>query len=192
MGVVADKGSETASIEDFVVAAGVSRGTFYNYFPSVDDLILAMNTHLAEGFDQRLAVVSEGVRDPALVLSIIAHEAFRIITVDPLRGWVALRIAGTSAPRQALVAARFDTIYQWAVSKGRFRTVEPDAARNLLFGAVRMAQAEILAQRATLTHTTDLVTLALTAYGLEAEEAAQISAAGRDVVNAKAHYSPVM
>jgi hypothetical protein len=42
--VVAEKGVETASIEDFVRAAGVSRGTFYNYFPTATDIVHAMNT----------------------------------------------------------------------------------------------------------------------------------------------------
>jgi len=35
--VVASKDLQDATIEDFVSAAGVSRGTFYNYFPTVTD-----------------------------------------------------------------------------------------------------------------------------------------------------------
>jgi AcrR family transcriptional regulator len=192
MAVIAEKGSETASVEDFVAAAGVSRGTFYNYFPAIEDLLEALNAYLAEGLDRRLAIVTEGERDPAMVLALIVHEGFRLTMLDPLRGWVALRIEGTSIPRATLVAKRFDTIFQWAVDKGRFRACDADAARNLMFGAVRMAQQEILAQRADLAHITDLVILTLTAYGLQAQEAERVSLAARDTVNAKVHYSPVM
>jgi AcrR family transcriptional regulator len=190
--VIADRGPDTASVEDFVVAAGVSRGTFYNYFPAIEDLLAALNTHLAEGLDRRMAIVTEGERDPAMVLALIVHEAFRLAMLDPVRGWVALRIEGTSAPRAELVAKRFDAIFQWAVDGGRFRACDPDAARNLMFGAVRMAQQEILAQRADLTHISDLVKLALTAYGLEAQEAERVSQAARDAVYRETHYSPVM
>jgi AcrR family transcriptional regulator len=191
MAVIADKGPATASVEDFVAAAGVSRGTFYNYFPAIEDLLEALNAHLAKGLDSRLALVTEGERDPAMVLALIIHEAFRLAMLDPLRGWVALRIEGTSTPRMDLVAKRFDAIFQWAVDKGRFQRCDPDAARNLLFGAVRMAQQEILAQRADVAHISDLVRLALTAYGLEAAEAQRVSLAAREAVRRETHYSPV-
>jgi AcrR family transcriptional regulator len=192
MAVIADKGPATASVEDFVAAAGVSRGTFYNYFPAIEDLLEALNAHLAEGLDRRLTIVTEGERDPAMVLALIVHEAFRLAMVDPLRGWVALRIEGTSTPRAELVAQRFDAIFQAAVHAGRFRACDPDAARNLMFGAVRMAQQEILARRADLAHISDLVSLILTAYGLETTEAQRVSQAARAAVYREAHYSPVM
>jgi AcrR family transcriptional regulator len=192
MDVIADKGPATASVEDFVAAAGVSRGTFYNYFPAIEDLLEALNAHLAEGLDRRLAIVTEGERDPAMVLALIVHEGFRLTMLNPLRGWVALRIEGTSIPRAALVAQRFDQIFQWAVDKGRFQACDPDAARNLMFGAVRMAQQEILTQRANLAHISDLVRLTLTAYGLDAQEAERVSHAARAAVQSKVHYSPVM
>lgn len=186
VGVIAEKGPDSASVEDFVAAAGVSRGTFYNYFPAIDDLLEALNEHIAQGLDRRLAHVTEGVRDPAMVLALIAHETFRLANIDSVRGWVALRIEGTSAPRAALVAERFDAIYRWAAEKGRFLPWTADAARNLLFGAGRMAQAEILAGRAALEHTIDLVAGVLTAYGLAADEAARISRAAWDEVQLKA------
>jgi AcrR family transcriptional regulator len=190
--VIAEKGPATASVEDFVAAAGVSRGTFYNYFPAIEDLLEALNAHLAESLDRRLAAVTESERDPAMVLALIVHEAFRLAMLDPLRGWVALRVEGTSTPRMELVAKRFDAIFQWAVERGRFRACDPDAARNLMFGAVRMAQQEILARRADISHIADLVKLTLTAYGLEAPEAERVSLAAKEAVNGKAHYSPVM
>lgn len=177
MAVIAEKGPEASSIEDFVAAAGVSRGTFYNYFPAVGDLLDALNNHLAVEFDRRLGVAAEGVDDPALVLALIVHESFRIVATDPLEGWVAMRIERSSRPRQALVAARFDAIFQWAVGRGRFRPVNPDAARNLIFGAVRMAQAEVISASADPAHAIDLVSLILIAYGLTAAEADEISQA---------------
>lgn len=192
MAVIADKGPDQASVEDFVAAAGVSRGTFYNYFPTIEELLAALNEHIGQELDRRLAVVADGVRDPAVVLARIAHEAFRLASIDPLRGWVALRIEGTSAPRLALVARRFDEIYNWAVDRGRFRPCNPDAARNLLFGAARLSQSEILVGRADADHVIDLVALILAAYGLDRGEAGEVSRAAAAEVRRIAHYSPVM
>lgn len=192
LAVIAEKGPDQASVEDFVAAAGVSRGTFYNYFPTIEDLLVALNSHLAETFDAELARVTEGVRDPALGLALVVHATFQIVSVDPLRGWVALRIVDTSAPRHELLAARFDSIFQWAVERGRFRPAVPDAARNLMFGAVRTAQAEILAQRSDPGHVVDLVSLILIAYGLAPDEAAAISRQAHDRCRNELHYSPVM
>jgi hypothetical protein len=70
--------------------------------------------------------------------------------------------------------------------------VAPDAARNLVFGAVRLAQSEILAGRADIDHTLDLVSLILAAFGLPADEAHRISRAAYEASRAKHHYSPVM
>ena len=182
--VIAEKGPDAASIEDFVAAAGVSRGTFYNYFPAVEDLLEALNAQMGRALDQRYAAVTEGVSDPALMLALVLQESFRIAAVDPARAWVALRIDGTLAPRQAEAIARFDMIYRTAIDHGRFRPIDMDAARNLLFGAVRMAQSEMLAARAAASHTVDLVALLLAAFGVPHDEAGQISRQAADVIHA--------
>ena len=41
--VIGEKGPDACSIEDFVAAADVSRGTFYNYFPTAEDLLRAVS-----------------------------------------------------------------------------------------------------------------------------------------------------
>jgi AcrR family transcriptional regulator len=189
--VIAEKGAEAASIEDFVAAAGVSRGTFYNYFPAVEDLLSALNAQMGAEMDQTFVAVTEGVRDPALGLALVIQESFRQSAINPTRAWVALRIDGANVPRQAESVARFDMIFRAAVARGRFRSIDGDAARNLLFGAVRMAQVEILAGRADPAHTVELVALVLVAYGLALEEAAEISRQAADRVRALDHGAPV-
>ena len=190
--VIAEKGPAAASIEDFVAAAGVSRGTFYNYFPAIGDLLEALNAQVGAEFDRSYVAVTEGVRDPALGLALVILESFRMVAVDATRAWVALRIEGTLAPRQAEAAARFDLIFRTAVESRRFRAIDVVAARNLLFGAVRMAQSEIAAGRADQAHTVELVALLLVAYGLSEEEAGDISRQAADAIRARDHYTPVM
>ena len=192
MAVIAEKGPDAASIEDFVAAAGVSRGTFYNYFPTVDDLLEALNAEVGAEFNRNFAAVTEGVRDPALGLALVIQESFRIVAIDATRAWVALRIEGSSAPRQAEAAAQFDLIFRTAVERGRFRPIDVVAARNLLFGAVRMAQSEIVAGRADQAHSIELVALLLVAFGLNEQEAGEISRKAAEAIRTRDHYTPVM
>jgi AcrR family transcriptional regulator len=179
MQVIAHKGPDGASIDDFAVAAGVSRGTFYNYFPTVDDLILALHDHLSEEIDTAMEPVARAVADPAAALAISLHMLFEALAADPVRGWVALRMADANARRQPTLEARFDQLFTAAVESGRFRPNNLAAARNLLTGSFRMAHRDILTGEAEPDHAVHLVALILTAYGLLPEEAAQIS---RDAV----------
>ena len=63
--VFAEKGPDAAMIDDFIAAAGVARGTFYNYFSTTAELLAAV---AGESSDEVLAVVDPLVQtfdDPA-------------------------------------------------------------------------------------------------------------------------------
>ncbi|CAN5558958.1 TetR/AcrR family transcriptional regulator [soil metagenome] len=173
--VIVEKGPEASSIEDFVAAAGVSRGTFYNYFPTFEDLLHALNTQLSVELDETLEPVREGIEDPAVLLATVLHRIFAAFAANPVRAWLALRIESTGVPRQAVFEARFDAIYAAAVAKGRFRGCDVGAARCLAFGGARMAQREIVTGEAGPGHVGDLVSLLLIAYGVPTDEAGKIS-----------------
>jgi AcrR family transcriptional regulator len=173
--VIVEKGPQASSIEDFVAAAGVSRGTFYNYFPTFEDLLHALNTQISEELDATLEPVRAGVGDPAVLLATVLHRIFAAFAANPVRAWLAMRIESTGVPRQAVFEARFDAIYAAAVAAGRFRGCDIAAARNLTFGGARMAQREIVTGEASSEHVRDLVSLLLIAYGLAPEEAMKIS-----------------
>ena len=48
LSVYAEKGPDLAVIEDFIAAAGVSRGTFYNHFRTTGELLLALATSMSD------------------------------------------------------------------------------------------------------------------------------------------------
>src|SRR6185437_3857879 len=92
--VIAERGMEAASIDAFVAAAGVSRGTFYNYFPTVTDLLHAMNSRLAEDLDRRVDGLTGPIEDCAVRLAAFIHVVMASSLVDPVSGWVGLQVAG--------------------------------------------------------------------------------------------------
>ena len=48
MAVFAAKGPDAPVIDDFILAAGISRGTFYNHFRTVPELLQATSELLTE------------------------------------------------------------------------------------------------------------------------------------------------
>jgi AcrR family transcriptional regulator len=173
--VVVEKGFETTSIEEFVAAAGVSRGTFYNYFPTTAALLHALNTRVAEDLDRTLDVLTAHIEDCASRLAATLHTVVANCMVDPVRGWVAMQIAASRVPRQHAFEDRFAATFREGVASGRFRDLDMTAAYTIAFGAIRMAQRDILGGASQPAHVVQVVALILTALGVPFEEATRIS-----------------
>jgi AcrR family transcriptional regulator len=54
MKVFSEKGLEAATTDDIIKAAGVSRGTFYNYFDAKEDVLKAVAGHLADQLNDQI------------------------------------------------------------------------------------------------------------------------------------------
>lgn len=62
--VCADKENDSFVIEDIIRAADVSRGTFYKYYNSLDELMLEAGEQLADQITQENIAIAEKVDDP--------------------------------------------------------------------------------------------------------------------------------
>jgi TetR/AcrR family transcriptional regulator, ethionamide resistance regulator len=183
--VLADRGAEALTIEDFVKAAGVARGTFYNYFPTVEELVKALNAELADTFRAEITSVAAGIDDQAKFMCLIFCRAVSLAQTDSLRAWLAVRVQGSGAPLMTGASKEFDTIFRRGVRAGRFHPIDPAAARNLYFGAMRLARSEILSGGAEPEHIAPLAAMILVAFGLDRTEADRISLECRDLLLTK-------
>jgi AcrR family transcriptional regulator len=173
--VIADKGLAGVSIDDFVRAAGVSRGTFYNYFPTAADLLSALTQRVAADLDAQLDAVARQRRDPATLLACSLHTVLAAHVADPVRGWVALQLAASRNPRVASFEVLFARLYREGVRQGQFRDIEMTSALTLTFGSMRMIQRDLVAGEAADVHSTQMVALILAAFGVPYDEAEAIS-----------------
>jgi AcrR family transcriptional regulator len=173
--VIAEKGPEAVRVEDFVAAAGVSRGTFYNYFPTVQDLILTLNVHMARDVDRSLSPARTDVADPAERIAALLHRMWVAFAQDPLKGWVAARIEASGAARQLPWDEEFAALFRRAVKAGRFPGGDLAAARTVVFGAMRMAVRDLYVGVVDIDHAIPMVTALLCACGMERPEADRIS-----------------
>ena len=176
--VIAEQGLETASVEDLVAAAGVARGTFYNYFPTIDDLVEALSRHLIGTMEGALEAIRRSPAPPPVRMAGLAHCVLRASQSDPAFAWVVLRLIGSRARRQPALEILFDAFFAEAVAQGQFRTCGGAAARALAFGAVRMALRDITSGDAPPAHGGEVVSLMLCAFGLPPGEADEASREG--------------
>lgn len=181
--VISRKGPNHVTIEDVVSAAGVARGTFYNYFPSAAELVTAVASELALNTDQEIEVQLQTIDDPAEEFAVFgALMAVRVVG-DPTRTWVNLQQDRLQTAPPSAFARRFETILSRGVETGRFCEVDPLAARALALGAGRAAIRNIASGLAGKSHAVDVLALVLVALGVPHAEAQPICARAVEVAS---------
>ena len=131
--VFAERGPDAPVIDEFVRAAGVSRGTFYNHFESVEELLHATSAWTTRQVVQSVERDLAGLEDPTLRLGVGLRLFFARAQRDPLwcrfvaRVW---KIGGQELPVRDLAEG---------IRRGHFRVPSREAAFDLLFGGIREA-----------------------------------------------------
>lgn len=81
--VFAERGFHAATLDDVAGEAGVSKGALYHYFPSKQELFLALlNEHLAAGLDDADAMIAERGPEPEQI-GLAAEGFLRRVGHDP-------------------------------------------------------------------------------------------------------------
>lgn len=173
LAVLAEKGP-TASIEDYAAAAGVARGTFYNYFPTTNDLMRAVRLEILQILTDELRPHLGAETDPAARLAMLSMFFIDFARRNPDKAWAALHLDRLQPNRQPGDPDVLEAILIEGSGSGRFRPLEPWPARTVLTGALRMAVHDTLTAAPPPSHGEAIVTLMLAALGVDHGEAAGI------------------
>jgi AcrR family transcriptional regulator len=147
--VFAENGAEGAVINDFVLAAGVSRGTFYNYFRTISELLEATIAWMADDLTH-------------------AGEP-QVASIDD----VVLRLATamTRIPNAATVGAVARHHLVRDLIQGRksaaFEFPSVDAALDLAVGGPALAIQRMAASTSAPQHADDIVRVVLQGLGVK-------------------------
>lgn len=174
--VIARKGSDNVTIEDIVSAAGVARGTFYNYFQSTTELVSAVASELAQTTDLEIEVQLQAIEDPAEEFAVFGVLMATWVIGDPTRTWVNLQQDRLQTAPPSAFVRRFEMILSRGVETGRFRPIDPLAARALALGSARAAIRNIASGQAGADHAAAVLALVLVALGVPEVEAQPICA----------------
>lgn len=172
MAIIARGGVEAASVDAVVAAAGVARGTFYNYFPTTSALVHALLGRLTEDALGELAERGP-LGDPAAWLAAAWSVYLARAAGDPLWAWTVMRLEPALASQPA-ISDRFQASFRAGVASGRFRPGSPMAAESLVFGAMRTVMRDVLTRDAPPGHGWSVLELVLVGLGLTPEDAARI------------------
>jgi len=173
--ISAEKGPAAMTIDDVIVGAEVSRGSFYKYFPTVDALVREVATQIANelilmaepvvfGFDDPAERVSCGIR--LVSRTAIDHPAVAAFIVR--LGWPDVR-----GPGVLLDFVRRDLSV--GIRQRRFARMPVTLALNIVNGAVLGAAHCMLAPDCERDFAEQSAAAALRALGVDADEAKQIS-----------------
>ncbi len=170
LGVFADRGPDAPKIEDFAEAAGVSRGTFYNHFDDVDQLLAATSEWMTRELIDSVEAALDGLEGPALRFGVGLRLFFARAQTDPVwcrfvgRVW---KLGGVELPTRDL---------EDGLRVGVFHAPGKDVARDLVFGAVREALLRMASEATPHTYGTQMTELCLHALGTDARRIAAVLA----------------
>ena len=159
--VFAERGPDAPVIDEFVKAAGIARGTFYNHFESVEELLHATSAWMTGEVVRSIQDAIAAIDGPTLRLGVGLRLFFARAQRDPLwcrfvaRVWA---VGGLELPLRDLDAG---------IRLGHFRVPGREAARDLLLGGARQALQRIGEGRVPPGFGEQVAELCLQALGAE-------------------------
>lgn len=162
LGVFAEKGSAAPVIDDFIKAAGVARGTFYNYYDSVEELRAATTAWLEEDLMLSIERELDGLADPADRLTLGVRLWLRKAQIDPV--WCAY-VAKAVTHGEAVEATLRRDLHDGARA-GAFVFESVQAARDLVVGTLHEAMRRMSAGKVPATFTDEIARLVFRGLGM--------------------------
>jgi len=174
--VYARKGFDSPTIDDFIAEAGVSRGTFYNYFLTREELMAAVAADLIAYISSWIDAATDNVRDPVERLSVAVRYFLIQAAKNKTRAWVLIRMIPIVGSSLALeMGARARVGIEAAGATGRIRVRSISASVDLGLGMMIMAIRHNLSHRVSPYSPELVAAMALQALGATFEEADEIA-----------------
>ncbi|MBX3024139.1 TetR/AcrR family transcriptional regulator [bacterium] len=169
--VFARKGAGGAALHEVAAEAGVSNGTFYNYFRSREDLVAAASLALAERLFEDITASMTGIDDPARRVAIGARRFVLKAIAEATWGRALLRVWATTPLLVDRTATPLLDDLRRGRRRRRLRYVSEAAAIDLVQGTVLAGMRTVLEGRAGAEHASDVAATILRGLGVDARAA---------------------
>lgn len=169
--VFADHGADARVIDLVIRQAGVSRGTFYNYFRTNEELFIALAQAVS---DEILGVVDPLVLrhdDPAVRLACGVSSSIRLVRRHPLLGRFLVRGGLPALTAGSLTTEVIPREVRAGIAAGRFTVPDERLAFDLILGAVMAAFHSLLTIELPEDYPQALAQAVLQSLGVEASDA---------------------
>jgi AcrR family transcriptional regulator len=175
LAVFADKGPDLAVIEDFIAAAGVSRGTFYNHFRTTSELLLALAGAMS---DEVLQVVDPAVLqldDPVQRFATGTRLYMQMALRYPMWGRFITRVGTRIATRGQLIDEYLSRDLALAIKRKRIRVDKLLVARDIMLGSIFYGIETMLTEPTHLRHPEQMLHSVMLGFGVAPDEAYAIA-----------------
>jgi AcrR family transcriptional regulator len=174
--VIADRGSDSATIEEFIQAAGVARGTFYNHFKTREELLDALWTSIGHDPFLEIQRACGGFTDPVERLAAMTRLVLLRAIDDPTWGWLIVALSADEATLNDDLRAYPRPDLRAGERAGRFRYDSEAGATDLVVGTMRTALKALLEEGREPDYPRTLCRMILLALGVNRIETNRISA----------------
>jgi len=173
--LLATRGEDATSIEIVISEAGLSRGTFYNYWATREELIEDLWDSVGRDPFSILQNKLSEIEDPAERICFMAREAIQKAAVDPVWGWLVIAIADKNPPEAHQLYAFPKDDLRLGMESKRFVIDDIIAARDLVVGATLSGIKYALRSGNMDTYPEALTKHILLSLGLSLQEAEKIA-----------------
>lgn len=171
------EGGRATRVEDICEAAGIARGTFYNYFPSFDALQSALLEDLSGRFDEAVHVAFDQLEGGAERTSAAIRFYMTHVVEDREWGWGMVNTGMGIGFFPASISERVIETLQEGIDSGDFTIPNVEAGRDILLGSGLAAATTLLNGTARNDHIESVAAGVLIALGLPAERARELARA---------------
>ncbi|WP_199554714.1 TetR/AcrR family transcriptional regulator [Sandaracinobacteroides hominis] len=176
---------EAISIDAVVIEAGVSKGSFYNYFTDRQELVEAVVGDVRNHLHSIVVRVNEQETDAAKRVARAVCVFLRYAVEEPEGSGALARIHGTYLSVDAPFNEPLVADIRRGLASGRFRIPTLDAGVLLVIGIVQVGLISILQERnpaLAVSKSQQLVMMMLRGLGVESDEANQMAAQMADEI----------
>lgn len=171
--VFAEKGPDAPVIDDFIQAAGVARGTFYNHFAGTEELLDAASKMLEDNVMRWTLAAIGKIDDPALRFATGVRLWLRWSQADKVGCGFVVR----SRFRGPLVERQLAADLKDGLDAGKFRFASVQVARDLSIGTILEAMRRLMTSRVSKTYTDDVARMILQGVGVDKRTADRLMTA---------------
>ena len=133
--VFAEKGVDASVIDDVITAAGVSRGTFYNYFRTNAELLIAANEELGNELVRHIEEHVANLPTPAARLAAGIRLYFDVARRFPLLAHFLARVGPQAAGPGNLLYTYLPVHFAEGMKRGEFVAMPTLVALDIIVGS---------------------------------------------------------
>jgi AcrR family transcriptional regulator len=173
--VFGQRGLDATIVDELIRTAGVSRGTFYNYFRTNEDVLIAVSVAVSNEMLRVVDPIAHAEADPAARVAVGMRLVVHLAEEFPALGAFLSRGSFRVLAGNGLINDYLPRDLREGGDCGRFHIDDIDAAFDLIVGSTLAALHRVQSAPLPADHAAQSASMVLRALGLSPDEANSIA-----------------